>query len=213
MKNIFGLVVFVLMLLATDALAQVLPGASRSVPQVSSNAASSPNTSVKKDQHLIQSNQKPKFKGFEQAEVKENFDSRNLDEKYNNTDRKVLHFKIVEGEVIFDDPEKRDIMIFYDNYEIQKGMDGIVRCSIRLYVLNDLMTKISSLGFKLHWPNLSTSVQMNQVNPGVKTYTDMTLLGDGCLNMDKTPTIEVNRCRVKGMSQEACADAIKWFPK
>ena len=28
---------------------------------------------------------------------------------------------------------------------------------------------------------------------------------------DKAPTIEVNRCRVKGMTQEQCADAVKWF--
>ena len=52
---------------------------------------------------------------------------------------------------------------------------------------------------------------MNQLNPGVRTYKDIALFGDGCFSMDKTPTIEINRCRVKGLSQEACADAVKWY--
>lgn len=213
MKKIFGLWL-VLLFFAVNADAQVLPGASKQAPRTKAAVqATSLAKQSEKAASADASDQKEEFKGFGEAPVKENFAGRATDNKYDNTNRKVLHFKIVEGEVVFDDLEKRDIMIFYDNYEIQKGIDGIVRCSIRLYVLNDLMTKISSLGFKLHWPGLSTSVQMNQVNPGVKTYSDMTLLGDGCLNMDKTPTIEVNRCRVKGMTQEECADAIKWFPK
>ena len=54
---------------------------------------------------------------------------------------------------------------------------------------------------------------MNRVNPGVRTYMDVMLLGEGCFSMDKTPTIEVNRCRVKGMSEDKCSDAIRWFKK
>ena len=52
---------------------------------------------------------------------------------------------------------------------------------------------------------------MNRLNPGVRTYKDVVLLGEGCFNLDKAPTVEVNRCRVKGMTQEQCADAVKWF--
>ena len=55
--------------------------------------------------------------------------------------------------------------------------------------------------------------EMNRVNPGVRTYMDVMLLGEGCFSMDKTPTIEVNRCRVKGMSEDKCSDAIRWFKK
>ena len=84
---------------------------------------------------------------------------------------------------------------------------------MRIYVLNDLQDRINSLGVKLKWPEISTTVQMNRVNPGVRTYSDIMLLGDGCYTMDKAPTIEVNRCRVKGMSEDECADAIRWFRK
>ncbi len=125
----------------------------------------------------------------------------------------VFHFKIVNDKVTVDDPDKRNILVYYDNYRIIRSFDKLTKCSIRVYVINDLKEKITSLGFKLHWPDISTAVEMVQVKPGVKTYTDLMLLGDGCLRLDKIPTIEVNRCRVKGMSQDACADAIKWMPR
>ena len=119
----------------------------------------------------------------------------------------------MNGEVILDEDKERSILIYYDNYQVHRGLDEYVRCSMRIYVLNDLKEKISSLGFKLYWPEISTSIQMNQLNPGVRTYKDIMLMGDGCFALDKAPTIEVNRCRVKGMSQEKCADAVKWYEK
>lgn len=145
--------------------------------------------------------------------VEKNFGTNNAKEekKYDNTMGKVFQFKIADGKVIFD--EDRKILVSYENFKVERGMDGIVRCSMRIYVLNDLLDRISSLGMKLKWPQISTNVQMNKVNPGIKTYMDVTLLGEGCLGMDKTPTIEVNRCRVKGMSENKCADAILWFKK
>jgi len=131
--------------------------------------------------------------------------------KYDNSQRKVYSFKIVDGDVVFDKDEDRSILISYDNFEIKKSFDSLIRCSIRLYVLNDFKDKITNFSFQLHWPDISTSVEMNRLNPGVRTYKDIMLLGDGCLNLDKTPTIEINRCRVKGKTQEECADAVKWF--
>lgn len=144
--------------------------------------------------------------------VEKNFNSPNENEKkYDNSFGKVAHFRIVDDKVVFDDI--RNILVYYDNYKVERGMDGIVRCSMRIYVLNDLRERINSLGLKLKWPEISTSVQMSLVNPGVRTYMDVTLLGEGCLSMDKTPTIEVNRCRVKGMNEDKCSDAIRWFKK
>jgi hypothetical protein len=145
--------------------------------------------------------------------VKKNFDNAQQTNEVVNTESKVQHFRIVNGEIQFDNDDKRSVLVYYDNYQIHRGIDKMVKCTIRVYVLNDLKEKITSLGFKLKWPDISTSVEMNHLKPGVSTYTDLMLLGEGCLHMDKTPTIEVNRCRVKGMTQDACADAIKWFPK
>ena len=90
-------------------------------------------------------------------------------------------------------------------------MDNLVHCSFRLYVLNDMTEKLSNISLKLKWPEISTNVQMVQVNPGVRTYIDTMLLGNGCYTMDKTPVIEVNRCRVKGKTEEQCAAAVHWF--
>ena len=133
------------------------------------------------------------------------------EKKYDNTVGKLIEFRIENGEVIFEDDANRKILVYYDDYKIEKGMDGLVRCSFRLYVLNDLTEKLSNLSFKLKWPKISTNIQMVHVNPGVRTYVDTMLLGDGCYTMDKTPVIEVNRCRVKGRSEDECADAVRWF--
>lgn len=128
-------------------------------------------------------------------------------------DPRVIHFKIVDGKVTADDPENRKVLVYYDNYQIHRGFDKFLKCSIRVYVINDLKENITSLGFRLKWPDISTAVEMRQVKRGAKTYTDLMLLGDGCLHLDKTPTIEVNRCRVRGLSQQQCADAIQWLPR
>ena len=145
--------------------------------------------------------------------VEKNFNNENQQKELQNTASKVVHFRIVDGKVDFDSDDKRSILVYYDNYQIHRGFDKMVKCTIRVYVLNDFKEQITSLGFKLKWPDIATSVEMSQLKPGVSTYTDLMLLGEGCLHLDKTPTIEVNRCRIRGISQETCADAIKWFPK
>ncbi len=132
---------------------------------------------------------------------------------YDNKIGKVSEFKIVNGKVQYADPNDRKILVYAENYKVEKGMDGLVRCSMRIYVLNDMVERLNSFGFKLIWPEISTSIQMQKVNQGVRTYNDIMLLGNGCMSMDKTPTIEVNRCRVKGKTQEQCADAVRWFRK
>ena len=130
---------------------------------------------------------------------------------YDNTYGSVHRFKIVRGKVVMMDNIERNILIYYSNFRVSKGMDGIVRCSMRINVLNDLTDRINTLGFKLIWPQISTSLHLSKLNPGVNTYSDITLLGDGCFTMDKVPVVEINRCRLKGMSEEQCADKVKWF--
>ena len=128
---------------------------------------------------------------------------------YDNSKGKVVSYKVVNGKVVFDN--KRKILVSYDDFSVTRGMDNLVRCQMRIYILNDLTERINSLGIKLIWPEISTAINLIKVNPGVRTYRDIMLLGDGCFSMDKNPTIEVNRCRVKGQSEEECANAIEWF--
>ena len=133
--------------------------------------------------------------------------------KYDNRYGKVFTFHLKDGHIEFDNDKERKILVWYENYNVIKGMDGLARCSIRVFVLNDLTTRINNLGFKIIWPDIRTSINMTKVNPGVNTYVDTMLIGDGCFTMDRTPVLEVNRCRVKGMSEERCADAVHWFNK
>ena len=132
---------------------------------------------------------------------------------YDNSVGKILEFKVVNGKIQYADPKDRKILIYMENFKVERGMDGIARCSMRIYVLNDLTERINTFGFRLIWPEISTALQMKKVNPGVRTYNDIMLLGNGCFTMDKTPTVEVNRCRVKGKTQEQCASAVHWFKK
>lgn len=166
-------------------------------------AAASSNQAAAKKQPLLDENGAPNY-------VVKKFDSDDDSVKYDNSERKVFTLKMVGDELVVDD-NARTILISYENYQINQSFDNWVRCSLRVYVLNDLTERVTNFSFKLHWPDIDASVQMNRLNPGVRTYKDIVLLGNGCFNLDKTPTIEVNRCRVKGMSQEQCADAVKWY--
>lgn len=166
-------------------------------------AAASSNQAAAKKQPLLDENGAPNY-------VVKKFDSDDDSVKYDNSERKVFTLKMVGDELVVDN-NARTILISYENYQINQSFDNWVRCSLRVYVLNDLTERVTNFSFKLHWPDIDASVQMNRLNPGVRTYKDIVLLGNGCFNLDKTPTIEVNRCRVKGMSQEQCADAVKWY--
>lgn len=143
----------------------------------------------------------------------DNYDTDYDAKKYDNTYGHVFTFHLKNGHIEFDNNSERKILVWYENFNVIKGMDGMARCSIRVFVLNDLTTRINNLGFKIIWPDIRTSVNMTKVNPGVNTYIDTMLIGDGCFTMDRTPVIEVNRCRVKGMSEEKCADAVHWYNK
>jgi hypothetical protein len=130
---------------------------------------------------------------------------------YDNSEGKVVSFKIVNGKLVHDD--ERKILVSYDDFSVSRGMDNLVRCKMRIYVLNDMTERLNSFGIKLIWPEITTAINLVKVNPGVRTYRDVMLLGDGCFSMDKNPTIEVNRCRVKGKTEEQCANAVMWYKK
>ncbi len=130
---------------------------------------------------------------------------------YDNSEGKVVSFKVVNGKIVHDN--ERKILVSYDDFSVSRGMDNLVRCKMRIYVLNDMTERINNFGIKLIWPEITTAINLVKVNPGVRTYRDVMLLGDGCFSMDKNPTIEVNRCRVKGKTEEQCANAVKWYKK
>lgn len=109
--------------------------------------------------------------------------------------------------------DDRFIFIYYDNFKIRTTMSGKILCDMRFVVLSTLDRRINNISFRLKWPNIETPISFNDVVPNVDTYVNYTLMGDGCYSLDKTPNIIINRCRVRDMSQQACAEKIRWLKR
>lgn len=105
------------------------------------------------------------------------------------------------------------IFIYYSNFSMTRSHAAGVGCRVRFNVLTTLDQRVMNLSVKLVWPNMTTTLSFNNVNPNIETYFDYALFGEGCYKMDRIPNIIVNRCRAKGMSQEACAGKIRWLSK
>ena len=103
------------------------------------------------------------------------------------------------------------IFLYYDNFKISSFAGGAPSCDVRFFILPDLNRKLVSLDVKLVWPGMTTALSFSNVAPNTPTYTNYTLMGNGCYNMDQMPNIVVNRCRVKGMSAVDCANKIVWL--
>lgn len=117
--------------------------------------------------------------------------------------------RFVNGTVELEDDPK--ILLYYRDFKISRNMNGSVNCTMRFYVLSTIKEKISNISYRLKWPKIETALSFDDIQPNVATYFDYSLLGNGCYSMDKAPNIIVNRCRVKGMTQRQCADAIEWL--
>lgn len=113
------------------------------------------------------------------------------------------------------DPLKNDtsIFLFYNDFSVSKMMSGTVSCDVKFLVLTTLNRKLNNLSVRLRWPNMETTLSFSDVPPNQPMHYFYTLLGDGCYSMDKIPNIIVNRCRVKGMSQQDCAAKVRWLRK
>ena len=92
-------------------------------------------------------------------------------------------------------------------------MNGATTCDVKFQVLTTLDRKLSSLALRLQWKEMDTPLNFIDVNPNQIYHMNYTLLGDGCYSMDTVPNIVINRCRVKGMTQEECARKVRWIRK
>ncbi len=113
------------------------------------------------------------------------------------------------------DKEEDDgnIFLYYSNFKMRRTLATGLGCQVRFHILNGLNKRVSNLSVKLVWPGLNTPLSFDNINPNTENYFDYALFGEGCYQMDKIPNIVVNRCRVKGMSQEGCANRIRWLSK
>lgn len=105
------------------------------------------------------------------------------------------------------------IYLFYSDFSVGRMMSGATTCDVRFLILSTLDRRLNSLAVRLKWPHMDTPVTFIDVNPNQRYEMTYTLLGDGCYSMDKIPNVVVNRCRVKGMTQEECARKIRWIRK
>lgn len=109
--------------------------------------------------------------------------------------------------------DEGNIFLYYSNFQINRTATVGLGCRVRFHILNGLNNRISNVSVKLVWPGVNTPISFSNINPNTENYFDYALFGEGCYQMDKLPNIVVNRCRVKGMSQEACANKIRWLSK
>lgn len=110
----------------------------------------------------------------------------------------------------FDSVSNNLIELYISNFSISRNMNGITSCTMDFHLNNDSNDVISLLSYKIEWEGLKTSLNFRNALPRQDKFQKYTLLGEGCYNADKIPNIVINRCRVKGISQDACANRIRW---
>ena len=126
--------------------------------------------------------------------------------------QKPVQFKAVGENTPQAEPNKKKpiIKIYMDNFRIVPSFSKTTQCMMTFHVDSTIETPISNISFRLKWPNMETPVSFDNVPVGKVPSQNYMLYGDGCYQMDTPPTVIVNRCRVKGLTQEACTDLIKW---
>lgn len=126
--------------------------------------------------------------------------------------QKSVQFKPVGENIPSYDPnqEKPVIQIFMDNFQILPTFSKMTHCSMTFHVRSTLESPISNISFRLKWPDMETPVSFDNIPSKGTTSKSYLLLGNGCYQMDETPTVIINRCRVKGLTQEACTGLIEW---
>lgn len=105
------------------------------------------------------------------------------------------------------------IMMYMKDFKIYRSPSGQTRCSVQFAIVTTLPVKLSNISYRLQWPKMDTVLSFSNVEPQVENHFNYSLLGDGCYSMDRSPNIVINRCRVKGMSQRACAAKVRWITR
>jgi len=102
------------------------------------------------------------------------------------------------------------IQIYMRDFKVSQTLAGIASCSMKFYVTSTLATPITNISFRLKWPDLETPLSFNNLAPNEAGFRTQAFAGKLCYTLDRVPNIIVNRCRVKGMTQQDCAKHIEW---
>ena len=107
------------------------------------------------------------------------------------------------------DPNEK-IYMYIRDFKISHNINGTISCNMRFYIYSKVKEKINNVSYRLKWPKIETPFSFSNVTPETPVYKEYTLLGDGCYDLDAAPNIIVNRCRIKGRTQQHCASIIQW---
>lgn len=107
------------------------------------------------------------------------------------------------------DPNEK-IYLYMRDFKISRDMHNRTGCNMTFYIYSTANQKITNISYRLKWPDMETPVSFNNVEPKQTASIKYALLGKGCYEMDSVPNIIVNRCRIKGISQEKCSSMIQW---
>ena len=107
------------------------------------------------------------------------------------------------------DPNEK-IYMYMRDFKISHSINGMISCSMRFYLYSKVKEKINNVSYRLKWPKIETPLSFSNVETETPIYKDYTLLGDGCYDLDAAPNIIVNRCRIKGRTQQHCSSIIQW---
>ena len=105
------------------------------------------------------------------------------------------------------------LFITMKNFNVYRTPSRQVRCSVRFSIVSTFKEKVSNVSYQLKWPEISTKLSFDNIKPNIEYYIDYLLMGNGCYTMDKSPNVIVNRCRVKGKTQQDCASSIRWITR
>lgn len=107
------------------------------------------------------------------------------------------------------DPNEK-IYMYMRDFKISRDLTGMVSCSMRFYIYSKVKEKINNVSYRLKWPKIETPLSFSGIETDKPLYKNYTLLGDGCYDLDIAPNIIVNRCRIKGRTQQYCSSIIQW---
>ena len=106
--------------------------------------------------------------------------------------------------------EEEYIFLYMKDFTVSKTVSGRTKCDVTFYVDNQTNEMLSRLSYRLKWNKMETTLSFNNIIPRMNYQYKYSLFGEGCYSMDVIPTIIVNKCRIKGKSQDACANMIIW---
>lgn len=128
---------------------------------------------------------------------------------YNPQNKKIQMKRVMEQPNAYQKDEGK-IQLSMKDFKISKNLSGITSCSMNFFVLSTVSSPVSSISFRLKWPDLEAPVSFEGVRPNQSSFRTHAFAGDVCYTLDKTPNVIVNRCRIKGMTQQDCANRIEW---